>query len=61
MTVRIKSRYTRMHARKIVRTAHNLSVVRNVDLISADPARIGDWTEDQDSRSISMHNLFMAA
>ncbi len=61
MTVRIESRYTRMHARKIVRTTHDLSVVRNVDLISADPARMGDGTEDHDSQSIAMHNLFMAA
>ncbi len=61
MTVRIESRYTRMHARKIVRITHDLSVVRNVDLISTGPARMGDETEDHGSQSIAMHNLFMAA
>ena len=61
MTVRIESRYTRMHARQIVRIPHALSVVRNVDLITAEPVRIGDGTEDCDSRGVSLHTLFRAA
>ncbi len=61
MTVRIKSRYTRMHARQIVRIPHALCVVRNVDLISTDPVRSGDGAEDHDSHSVAMHTLFRAA